>query len=87
MTKENSLRAPPGNLTCLLIIMLLNTYIQIFLDFFTFKHFMAASCLFSEIKSKIIKFATKFQVKQAKFFPSKCTNLLLDTKSVQLHWL
>ena len=46
-----------------------------FLDYFTFSHFLAASC-----KTKLIKFCTKFQVKLVSFLVPKCSNLLLHIK-------
>ena len=40
-----------------------------------------------EIKTKQIKFCINFQVKYAKFLPSKCTRLLLLVKPVQRNCL
>ena len=42
---------------------------------------------FVEIKTKQIKFCINFQVKYAKFLPSKCTRLLLLVKPVQRNCL
>ena len=39
--------------------------------------------LLLEIKNKLIKFSTKFQLKQAKFLPFKCASLLVRSKLVQ----
>ena len=43
--------------------------------------------LFSDIKTKFIKFGTKLWVNQVNFLPSKCTSLLLRSKPVQRIYL
>ena len=55
-------------------------HLTIFNQFLTiFSHFL----LLLEIKNKLIKFSTKFQLKQAKFLPFKCASLLVRSKLVQ----
>ena len=49
----------------------------IFFGIFQFQAIFDILLLLLDIKSKFIKFCTKFQVKQAKFLLLKCTNLLL----------
>ena len=51
------------------------TSIDVFLDNFGFTHFLATYLLLFEIKTKFIKFCTKFQVKPAKRLQSKYTSL------------
>ena len=55
------------------------TILTIFNQFLFFGHFL----LLLEIKNKLTKFSTKFQLKQAKFLPFKCASLLVRSKLVQ----
>ena len=55
------------------------TILTIFNQFLFFGHFL----LLLEIKNKLTKFSTKFQLKQAKFLPFKCASLLVLSKLVQ----
>ena len=60
-------------------ICLFPDYLTIFNQFLFFGHFL----LLLEIKNKLTKFSTKFQLKQAKFLPFKCASLLVRSKLVQ----
>ena len=53
-----------------------------FLDCFSFSHFFSHLLSLLELKTKFIKFCTKFLIKQVKFLPSLCTSLLLRSKPV-----
>ena len=55
------------------------TILTIFNQFLFFGHVL----LLLEIKNKLTKFSTKFQLKQAKFLPFKCASLLVRSKLVQ----
>ena len=50
---------------------------------FQLQSFFGHMLQFLDLKTKFIKFGTKFQVKGANFLPSSCTNLLLCNKPVQ----
>ena len=54
---------------------------------FQFQAFFGVFLLFLDIKIKFVKFSTKFQVKQAKSLPPRCTSLLLCSKPVQQNYL
>ena len=83
-TKEPSLVALRRVLPCLLTLRLQKMHICVFTDYFSFSQFFGRFLLLLEIKTKIIKFCTKFQVKQGKFLLFKCTSLLLHRKPAKL---
>ena len=87
MTKEPSYGTPPRVLTCLLTLNLRMTLIG---GFFWTNSVLAIFWplpVAFRIKKKFIKFRTKFQVRQAKFLPFKCTSLLLHGKPAHRNWL
>ena len=57
-----------------LYLSLRKTRVCVFFGLFSFKPFFGYFLLLSEIKTELIQFCTKFQVKQVKFSASKCTS-------------
>ena len=81
--KEPFFGIPHSFLNHLLTLSLRMTPFGVFLDYFSFDLFIGHFLLFTENKTKFIRFYTKFHVTPVKFLPSKCTSLLLHSKSVQ----
>ena len=86
MIKESSFGTPRRVLTYLLIFSLGRTPIGVFPNYFSFSHFGHFLLLLEE-KTKSTKFCTKFDVQDASFLLSKCTNFLLCSKPVQRNCL
>ena len=81
--KEPFFGTPHGFLNYLLTLSLRMTPFGVFLDYFSFDLFIGHFLLFTEKKTKFIRFYTKFDVTPVKYLPSKCTSLLCSSKPVQ----
>ena len=70
-------------ITCALTLRQQNMYIYVFRALLGFCNFPASFCEFLKASSKLTQFQIKFYVSRVRFLTSKCTSMLLHSKSVQ----
>ena len=85
--KRPSFGAVREDLACVLALSLRKTHYICFYRLFWLSNFFEHVLLLLEIETKLIKFCTKLQVKQAKVLLSNCTSLLQCSDPGQLNRL